>query len=86
MRVDAIGLSGLGLEGIGIARGRPLPFAMVAFAAMISLGCLPFALRRRLMIGFRTRFFGKGDCGAVAKATANKQRANFRHAAFAIDD
>ena len=28
----------------------------------------------------------KATCGAVAKATANKQRANFRHAAFAIDD
>ena len=30
MRVDAIGLSGFGLEGIAIARGRPLPFAMIA--------------------------------------------------------
>ena len=61
MRVDAIGFSGFGLGGIGVAPGRPLPFAMVAFAAVIFLGRLPFALRRRLMIGFRVRFFGKGD-------------------------
>ena len=30
MRVDAIGFSGFGLGGIGVAPGRPLPFAMVA--------------------------------------------------------
>ena len=87
MRVDAIGFSGFGLGGIAVARGRPLPFAMVAFAAVIFLGRLPFALRRRLVIGFRVCFFGKGRLRRPsAKATANKQRAKFRHAAFAIDD
>ena len=76
MRVDAIGFSGFGLGGIGVAPGRPLPFAMVALAAVIFLGRLPFALRRRLVIGFRVCFFGKGRFAAPSakRSPTSKER------------
>jgi len=47
VRVDAIGFSSLQLIGVG----RLLTFAMVAFAAVILVGRLPFALRRMPFLG-----------------------------------